>query len=403
MPAAPDAIARVLSQVTREDRGRLLSALIAYLGDFQLAEDSLQDALETALVKWGRSGLPNNPRAWLLQVARRKAIDRIRRSKTLASKLDQEAILAHGQSETPEIPDERLRLIFTCCHPALDPKTRVALTLRTLGGLTTVEIAQAFLDSETAMGQRLSRAKAKIRDAGIPFVIPEAQDWDQRLNSVLNVIYLIFNQGYSGSDHDTPIRINLCEEAIYLAQLLNQLRPERAEIEGLIALMHITHARFRARMDQTGQAVSIEDQDRTFWDQNAILSGQQILDHAIARDARGPFQIKAAIAALHVSDPVDWRQIVLLYDALLQFEPTPVVQLNRAVALAEMLDANAGLCALEKIADTLQHYQPYFAARADLLARTHQITAARAAYDQAIQMSNDPKDIRFLKLRRDAL
>ncbi len=404
MNAAPDAIALTLSNVLRRDRGRLLSALIRQLGDFQLAEDCLQEALEMAFVDWGKSGLPARPNGWLLQVARRKGLDHLRRKAVYARKTNEMAVLADPDApDRHDIPDERLRLIFTCCHPALDEKSRVALTLRMLGGLSTDEIAHAFLDKSAAMGARLTRAKSKIRAAGIPFRVPEADQLDARLNSVLDVIYLIFNEGYSANQGDAPIRRTLCEEALFLAQIVVELVPDRAEVEGLKALLLLIHARHKARIGPDDVPVPMELQDRNLWDQAMITRGLALLDRAVARSDRGPFQIKAAIAALHLANPLDWRQIVLLYDALLVFEPTSVVHLNRAVALSELCGPKAGLQALDQIAEGLQSYQPFHAARADMLERAGDKCAALDAFDQAIALCRNETDIRYLQKRRSAL
>lgn len=408
--SGPDAAA-ALKDVVARDRGRLLSALIRELRDFQLAEDALQDALEAALVHWGR-GQPADARAWLLRVARRKAIDRIRRAGRWRDRAGDLAALAEADQAAasdppPDIPDERLRLIFTCCHPALEPKSRVALTLRTLGGLTTGEIAAAFLDREETMGQRLSRATAKIAKAGIPFAVPGPEHWSERLHSVLTVIYLIFNEGYRASSGGPLVRIDLCEEAIWLARTVDGLVPGEAEVMGLLSLMLTTHARRSARLDGAGAMVSLCDQDRRLWDRDMVAEGVALLDRAMTRRAPGPFQIKAAISALHVQaqgpEATDWRQMVLLYDALLVHEPTAVVRLNRAVALAEAGDLDAGLRALEEIRGHLDHYQPYHAARADLLARSGQGVDARAAYGIAIALSRSGQERRFLEQRRDRL
>ena len=406
MPAAvPDhgSVSRAIEALVRTDRGRLLSALIARLKSFQLAEDALQDALASAVVHWGRTGLPASPQGWLLKAAMRKAIDRLRKSARENSKAAEIALLSvteAAETITEEIPDERLRLIFTCCHPALEPKTRVALTLRTLGGLSTAEIACAFLDTETTMGQRLSRARTKILAAGIPYAVPEPEAWSERLQSVLTVVYLIFNQGYSGLDE--PRAERLSEEAIYLARMLNDLSPNQAEIEGLLALMLVTEARRAARLDAGGTSVPIALQDRKLWDGDRIAEGLALLDVAVARRAAGPFQVKAAIAALHArSEPPDWAQIVLLYDSLLRMEPTPVVRLNRAVALAEAGALEAALRVLEALRPVLAAYQPFHAAHAELLSRSGQTDAARAAYDRAIDLAANPSDAAFLKCRRD--
>ncbi|MGR3662932.1 MAG: RNA polymerase sigma factor [Paracoccaceae bacterium] len=405
MTNAPDLNA-TLDTVMREDRGRLLSALIAVLGDFELAEEALSDALESALIHWARTGIPDNPIGWLLKVARRKAIDRIRRQKrfheyapeiTHLAKIDE----MDANTPTPDIPDERLRLIFTCCHPALEPKTRVALTLRTLGGLTTAEVAAAFLDPEPTMGQRLSRARKKIARAGIPFITPEPEQWAERLNSVLAVIYLIFNQGYAATTGTSPMRVNLCEEAIYLARLLDQLTPKEPEIEGLLALQLLTHARRAARQDGEGGSIPLEDQNRADWDAAQIKEGNAILQTAIGRSQPGPYQIKAAISALHTSDDAitDWPQITLLYDSLLRFEPTPIVALNRAVALAETGALEQALTDIKALGEDLDSYQPYHAAQAEYLARDGQTSAACIAYDRAIEISDNAAEIDFLRKR----
>ncbi len=393
-----DALARVMT----EDRGRLIAALIARLRDFQLAEDALQDAAMSALIHWGRSGLPASPQGWLLKVALRKAIDRIRSAARETRKTADLANLSGNEADDtdPEmIPDDRLRLIFTCCHPALDQKSRVALTLRTLGGLTTAEIARAFLDAEPTMGQRLSRAKAKIAAAGIPFKVPDPEDWSDRLNSVLTVVYLIFNAGYTigpAMDRD------LCDEAIYLARLLNDLRPGEAEVEGTLALLLITHARRAARTAE-GVTVALADQNRALWDHAMIAEGLVHLDIAMARTEPGPFQIKAAIAACQTEDPPDWQQIAALYAGLYAQEPTPIIRLNHAVALAEARDLPAALAALSSLAVSLADYQPFHAAHADLLARSGQPAAALAAYARAIDLAASPADAAFLTRRRARL
>ena len=393
-----------LDRAMREDRGRIMAALMARTGDLHLAEDALQDATASALVHWARVGVPHNPLAWLIRVAFRKAIDRIRGATREGRHTADLARLARDEADETEpemIADERLRLIFTCCHPALDAKSRVALTLRTLGGLSTAEIAANFLDTEPTMGQRLSRAKARIAAAGIPFVVPGPELWSGRLQSVLGVIYLIFTTGYTQGPLSGR---NLCDEAIHLARMLDQLRPGDAEVEGCLALLLITHARRAARVDAAGEAVGLTAQDRALWDHGAIAEGQTLLLAAIDRRARGPFQVKAAIAACHVAtDGPDWPQIVLLYDVLAQLEPTPVVQVNRAVALAETGQAAVALALLRGLAADLASYQPYHAALAEVLARVGDRTGACAAYDRAIDLTASPQDARFLRRRRDAL
>ena len=398
--------AQMVAEVVRSDRGRLLAALFARLRDFQLAEDALQDAQEAALRHWGRAGPPASPQGWLLRVAQRKAIDRLRSAARNDRRIADLTLLAgdEGDDTAPdEIPDDRL--IFTCCHPALDPKSRVALTLRTLGGLTTAEIARAFLDSEPAMGQRLSRAKAKIAAAGIPFAVPGPELWAERLGSVLTTIYLIFNEGYSASSGQVPLRTDLCEEAVFLARLLIVLRPDEPEIEGLLALMLLTHARRAARIAQ-GTLVPLEAQDRRLWDAAMIAGGLDLLDRAMTRRAPGPFQIKAAIAALHVQAAphggTDWPQITLLYDSLLRMEPTPVVRLNRAVALAEAGALPAALREIETLAVALDAYPQFHAARADLLRRLGRGADSDAAFDRAIALAPTSADAAFLRARRSA-
>ena len=398
------AVTKALDAVMRNDRGRLISALISRLRDFQLAEDALQEAASSALVHWSRTGLPDNPQGWLLKVALRKAIDRIRSGAREARKATDLAVLAGDEADEMEpemIADSRLRLIFTCCHPAIEPKSRVALTLRTLGGLSTPEIAAAFLDAETTMGARLTRAKAKIAAAGIPFVVPGQEDIADRLNSVLVVIYLIFNAGYTAGP---AITRDLCQEAIYLARMVNDLRPAEAEVEGVLALMLIAHARAAARINAAGETVPLADQDRGLWNQDALNEGVALIDLAMARRNPGPFQIKAAIAACHIIDPTpDWRQILALYTGLQHFEPTPVVALNRAVALAETGQLEAALAQLGPLASDLNDYQPYYAACADILARAGKRAESKKAFNRAISLAASSADAAFLTKRRNRL
>lgn len=406
MSAAPQAIAatQAITAIMRNDRGRLMAALIARLRSFQLAEEALQEAAISAVSHWGRAGVPASPQGWLLKVALRKAIDRIRsgaRETRKALELSRLAVEEAAEMEPDTIPDERLSLIFTCCHPALEQKSQVALTLRTVCGLTTPEIAQAFLDVETTMGQRLSRAKAKIAAAGIPFAIPEPEEWGARLQAVLTVIYLIYNAGYTAgpkADRD------LCEEAIFLARILNGLRQGEAEVEGCLALMLLSHGRRRARVDAAGMTVPPQDQDRSLWDMAMLTEGDILVRQALAKRKLGPNQIKAAIAACHaLPDTPDWPQIRLLYETLLRFEPTDVIRLNLAVAMAEAGDPVLALQVLDDISASLADYPPFHAAAAALHAKAGAREAALAAYGRAIALAASPQDAAFLTTRRDVL
>lgn len=386
----------------RSDRGRLLASLAANLRDLSLAEEVLQDAVISALSHWGRTGIPASPKAWLLTAARRKALDRFRGSQRDCRKADDLALLiAREEADPDEIPDDRLRLIFACCHPALGLKSRVALTLRTVCGLTTTEIARAFLDQEATMGQRLSRAKAKIADAGIGFEVPALEHWPGRLNGVLTAIYLIFTTGYIAAD---PEPRDLCLEAEYLMRLMDRLNQDDPEIEGALAMMLLTAARRAARIGPDGASLAPAQQDQALWDAARIDEGRTLLLRAMARGRPGPFQIKAAIAdcQMAASGP-DWPQITALYGALWPFEPTPVVALNGAVAVAEAGDVARGLAIIERLAEPLAGFQPWHAARADLLARMDRVAEAAEAYDRAIAMAAGPAEAMFLKKRLGAL
>ena len=409
--AAPD-LADRLARIVRDDRGRLLAALIRSLGDFDLAEDALSDAMELALEHWGRSGVPDNPQGWLLQVARRRAIDRIRRGQRLAArKPDIEMLMAEDEADRTapqqEIRDERLRLIFTCCHPSLEEKTRVALTLRTVAGLTTREISRAFLDTEAAMGQRLSRAKAKIGEAGIPYKVPDRDEWNDRVDSVLSVIYLIFNEGWTAGAGEAPIRDSLCDEALFLARLMTELAPGEAEIEGLLALVLLTLSRRSARHSPEGGLVPLDQQDRSLWDRGLIDVGLATLNGAVARGAPGPFQCQAAIQAVHVqsesADRTDWQKIVLLYERLLMFHISPVIQLNRAVALMEAGLDELAFAEMKSLSASLADYQPYHAALAEISVRRGDLDGAKSAYNKAIELSNSEDEREWLAARRDIL
>ena len=401
-PLAPAAIsvARALDQVMRGDRGRIAAALAGRLRDLTLAEEALQEALLSAVEHWGRSGVPDRPQAWLYRVALRKAIDALRRSQRAHAHATGWAVLAEDEASAPDpqsIPDQRLALIFACCHPALEGKTRVALTLRSVCGLTTAEVARVFLDAEPTMGQRLSRARAKIAGAGIPFAVPGPEDWRARLDSVLTVVYLVFTAGYTaaaGPGHE------LRGEALFLARLIDSLTPGDPEAEGCLALLLLTEGRAKARIGADGASVPPGVQDRTLWDHAMLDEGRALVLRALSRGAVGPFQIKAAIAACHAQTPPDWPQVEALYRTLLRFEDTPVVRLNHAVALGEVQGASAALLALAPLGQQLCDFQPYYAAMAAFLARAGQGAAALAAFDRALDLTQDPADIGYLRARR---
>lgn len=402
-----DRLQTEIAEIMRRDWGRLLAVLIDNLRDFQLAEDCLSDAFASALEHWGR-GWPKNPPGWLLQVARRKAIDRIRRAKTRAEMGPDLAYLMTLSMEAPEteheIPDERLRLIFCACHPALVPKTRVALTLRLLCGLSTPEIARAFLDKEAAMAQRLARARTKIAKARIPYSVPESDEWPTRMASVLLVVYLIFNEGYSASAGEAPVRNTLCDEAIRLARLLCLLCPDEIEASGLLALLLLNHARSPARLDASGTAVPLEEQDRSRWDQKLAREGLALIEATLRRGSPGPYQLQAAISAIHI-EAVDfkstrWREIALIYDRLLELSPNPVIELNRAVAISFAKGPEVGLAHLP---DGLEAYQSFHAATADMLRRLGRNSEARVAYQRAMALTGNYADLLLLKRRCNTL
>jgi RNA polymerase sigma-70 factor (ECF subfamily) len=378
----------------------VLATLIRQVGDFQLAEDAVQDAFAAAVATWPRDGVPTSPRAWILVTARRRAIDRLRRERSTADRVTRLAELARldaqehpAERDDSAVADDQLRLIFTCCHPALAPPARVALTLKALGGLTTSEIARAFLVSETTMAQRLVRAKRKIAEAHIPYRVPPADALPERLAGVLSVTYLIFNEGYGAAEGDRLVRGELCSEAIRLGRLLADLMPEDAEVAGLLALMLLHDARRGARVDDRGRFVPLDRQDRGRWDAGRIHEGVHVLEGALARRRPGPYQLQAAIAALHdqatTAEDTDWAQIADLYLALGRVSPSPVVELNRAVAVGYADGPRAGLAVLEPLAGdpALAAYQPLHAARADLLRRVGDVAGAVDAYRRAIELS----------------
>ncbi len=392
-------VASAVAEAQRSEWARVVATLIRITGDWSLAEDCAADAVETALVAWERDGVPTNPGAWLTTVAKNRALDRLRRAATLARKLEEVAVMTELEEldpEQPSVPDDRLRLIFTCCHPALAAEARVALTLRTVGGLTTTQIARAFLVPEATIAQRIVRAKRKIAEAGIPYRVPEASALDQRLGGVLAVLYLIFTTGYSD-----PIRDELAGEAIRLTRQLVALVPSEPEAQGLLALMLLQHSRHRARVSADGELLTLEEQDRSAWDAAAMAEGRQLLV-ATGRQARpGPYQLQAAIAAIHTNArdaaSTDWASIVLLYDQLGQWLPNRVIALNRAIAVGMADGPEAGLALLDAIEGDLGHLRA--AARADLLRRAGRTTEAIAEYHLAIAAAPTDGDRRALERR----
>jgi RNA polymerase sigma-70 factor (ECF subfamily) len=381
----------LLEQVFREEWGRVLANLFGFLGDFDLAEEAAQDAFATAAERWPRDGTPPNPGAWLTVTARNRAIDRLRRDRVLAEKTRLLEVPEAVEDEVDEttFPDERLELIFTCCHPSLGLEAQVALTLRALGGLRTEEIARAFLVPEETMKRRLSRAKRKVRDAGIPFRVPAGHLLPERLAAVLAVVYLIFNEGYGG-------RGDLASEALRLGAALAELMPDEPDVPGLQALMLLDDARRDARFEDD-ELVLLADQDRSRWDTAKIARGREALDRALALQGGGPYVIQAAIASLHMDDPHDWPEIAALYGELARLTGSPVVELNRAIAVAEAEGPTAGLALVDRVG--LDGYQYFHSTRADLLRRLDRADEASTEYERALELAHTEHERRFLERR----
>jgi RNA polymerase sigma-70 factor (ECF subfamily) len=407
---SPVDVGEAITRAHHEEWARVVATLTRHFGDLDVAEEAAAEAFATAVERWPADGIPPNPGGWLTTTARRKALDRIRRDNKRDDKQKQAQMMYDDPPDfLGAVDDEGLRLIFTCCHPALASEARVALTLRLVGGLTVPEIARAFLVQEATMGQRITRAKAKIKAARIPYRVPSADDLPGRVSGVLAVLYLVFNEGYLASGPDTdPVRHDLTAEAIRLARLLRALMPEDGEVAGLLALMLLTEARRTARVSANGELVTLDEQDRGGWDAALVAEGHRLVRERLATgQAPGRYQILAAVNAVHTSArdvrDTDWSQVVALYDQLFRLDPSPIVALNRAVAIAELDGPDVALGIVDRLQNELVDYHAYFAARADILRRLGRSEESRAAYDRAIALAGNTAETAYLTRRRDQL
>lgn len=409
-----DSVDAAITRAHHEEWARVVAGLARRFGDLDIAEEAAAEAFVAAVERWPRDGIPPNPGGWLTTTAARKAIDRLRRESRRGAKHEEAQLMIDETPPTPTGPveDDRLRLVFTCCHPALAMEARVALTLRLLGGLTVAEIAHAFLGQETTMAQRITRAKAKIKAAHIPYRVPDSGDIQERLAGVLAVVYLVFNEGYLASAGEDPVRADLTDEAIRLARLLHTLQPDDGEVVGLLALMLLTDARRATRLSRTGELVTLDEQDRGAWDRELIDEGHTLVRERLAAvaaggNAPGRYQLLAAINAVHTyaaaARDTDWSQIVTLYDRMARLDPSPVVRLNRAVAVAELDGPVVALGEIDRLTESLDGYHAFHAARADLLRRLGRSGDSRAAYDRAIELAGNPAERAYLSRRRDQL
>jgi RNA polymerase sigma-70 factor (ECF subfamily) len=408
---SPIDVGQAITRAHHEEWARVVATLTKHFGDLDVAEEAAAEAFATAVERWPADGVPPNPGGWLTTTARHKALDRIRRENRRDDKQKQAQMMYddHPPDSLGAVDDERLRLIFTCCHPALASEARVALTLRMVGGLTVPEIARAFLVQEATMGQRITRAKAKIKTARIPYRVPSADELPGLVSGVLAVLYLVFNEGYLASGPDTdPVRHDLTAEAIRLARLLRALMPEDGEVAGLLALMLLAEARRTARVSANGELITLEEQDRGAWDAVLVAEGHRLVRERLATgQAPGRYQILAAINAVHTSardvGDTDWSRVVALYDQLSRLDPSPIVALNRAVAIAELDGPDVALGIVDRLQDELVDYHAYFAARADILRRLGRNEESRAAYDRAIALAGNTAETAYLTRRRDQL